>query len=77
MGLHGISQFIDALDDANKMYKTMVEDKDISDVKNIALGYHVGQTENMRLKWMVTLYDYIFVVDTDQEKEVTDMTQGQ
>ena len=70
-------QFIDALDDANKMYKNMVEDKDISDVKNIALGYHVGQTENMRLKWMVTLYDYIFVVDTDQEKEVTDMTQGQ
>ncbi|MBR6543313.1 MAG: hypothetical protein IKT73_08920, partial [Anaerotignum sp.] len=67
-------QFIDALDDANRTYKTVVEDKDITDVKNISLGYHVDLTGSMRLKWMVTLYDYTFVVDTDQEKELTDVT---
>ena len=70
-------QFIDALDDANKTYKTVVEDKDITDVKNIALGYHVDLTGSMRLKWLVTLYDYTFVVDTDQEKELTGMTVGE
>ena len=70
-------QFIDALDDANKMYQSIVEDKDITDVKNISLGYHVDLTGSMRLKWMVTLYDYTFVVDTDQEKETTDMTTGE
>ena len=69
-------QFIDALDDANKTYKAVVEDKDITDVKNISLGYHVDLTGSMRLKWMVTLYDYTFVVDTDQEKELTDVTTG-
>ncbi|MFV0314881.1 MAG: hypothetical protein ACK5I7_07215, partial [Anaerotignum sp.] len=31
-------QFIDALDNANKRYQTMVEQKEISDVKNISLG---------------------------------------
>ena len=70
-------QFIDALDDANKTYKAVVEDKDITDVKNISLGYHVDLTGSMRLKWMVTLYDYTFVVDTDQEKELTDVTTGE
>ena len=70
-------QFIDALDDANKTYKAVVEDKDITDVKNISLGYHVDQTGSMRLKWMVTLYDYTFVVDTDQEKEMTGVTEGE
>ena len=65
-------QFIDALDDANKMYQTIVEDKDISDVKDISLGYHVDLTGSMRLKWFVTLYDYTFVVDTDQAKETAD-----
>ena len=70
-------QFIDALDDANKTYKALVEDKDITDVKNISLGYHVDLTGSMRLKWMVTLYDYTFVVDTDQEKELTDVTTGE
>ncbi|MBQ3568935.1 MAG: hypothetical protein IJA25_08385 [Anaerotignum sp.] len=70
-------QFIDALDDANKMYQSIVEDKDITDVKNISLGYHVDLTGSMRLKWMVTLYDYTFVVDTDQQKEMTGMTAGE
>ena len=70
-------QFIDALDDANKTYKTVVEDKDITDVKNIALGYHVDLTGSMRLKWLVTLYDYTFVVDTDQEKELTGVAAGE
>ena len=70
-------QFIDALDDANKMYQGIVEDKDITDVKNISLGYHVDLTGSMRLKWMVTLYEYTFVVDTDQEKELTGMTTGE
>ena len=70
-------QFIDALDDANKMFKTLVENKDIEDVKNIALGYHVDMAGSMRLKWMVTLYDYTFVVDTDQAKELTDMAEGE
>lgn len=66
-------QFIDALDDANKMYQTIVEDKDITDVKNIAMGYHVDLEGSMRLKWFVTLYEYTFVVDTDQEKDLTDV----
>ena len=70
-------QFIDALDDANKTYKNVVEDKDITDVKNISLGYHVDLTGSMRLKWMVTLYEYTFVVDTDQEKELTGVTAGE
>ncbi|MDO4531486.1 MAG: hypothetical protein Q4C06_05850 [Bacillota bacterium] len=66
-------QFIDALDDANKMYQTIVEDKDITDVKNINMGYHVDLTGSMRLKWFVTLYEYTFVVDTDQAKDLTGM----
>ena len=70
-------QFIDALDDANKMYQTIVEDKDITDVKNISMGYHVDLTGSMRLKWLVTLYDYTFVVDTDQEKDLTGMAPGE
>ena len=70
-------QFIDALDAANKMYQTIVEDKAITDVKNISMGYHVGLTGSMRLKWFVTLYDYTFVVDTDQGKESTDMAVGE
>lgn len=70
-------QFIDALDDANKMYQTIVEDKDISDVKNISMGYHVDLTGSMRLKWFVTLYEYTFVVDTDQEKDLTGMAPGE
>lgn len=69
-------QFIDALDDANKTYKNVVEDKDITDVKNISLGYHVDLTGSMRLKWFVTLYDYTFVVDTDQEKDLTGVAAG-
>lgn len=70
-------QFIDALDDANKTYKAIVEDKDITDVKNISLGYHVDLTGSMRLKWFVTLYDYTFVVDTDQQKDLTDVAAGE
>lgn len=66
-------QFIDALDDANKTYQAIVEDKDITDVKNITLGYHVDLTGNIRLKWFVTLYEYLFVVDTDQAKDLTGM----
>lgn len=69
-------QFIDALDDANKIYQTIVEDKDITDVKDINLGYHVDLTGSMRLKWFVTLYDYTFVVDTDQEKDLTGIAAG-
>ncbi len=70
-------QFIDALDDANKTYKAIVEEKDITDVKNISLGYHVDLTGSMRLKWFVTLYDYTFVVDTDQGKDLTGMSAGE
>lgn len=70
-------QFIDALDDANKTYKAVVEERDITDVKNISLGYHVDLTGSMRLKWFVTLYDYTFVVDTDQEKELTGVAAGE
>lgn len=62
-------QFIDALDDANKMYQSIVGEKDISDVKNISLGYHVDETGSIRLKWFVTLYEYTFVVDTNQKNE--------
>ena len=65
-------QFIDALDEANKTYQSVVEDKDITDVKNISMGYHVDVTGSIRLKWFVTLYDYTFVVDTDQEKDIPD-----
>ena len=61
-------QFIDALDEANKTYQAVVEEKVITDVKNISLGYHVDLTGSIRLKWFVTLYDYTFVVDTEQEQ---------
>lgn len=70
-------QFIDALDDANKTYKAIVEDKDITDVKNISLGYHVDLKGSMRLKWFVTLYDYTFVVDTNQQKDMTGVAAGE
>ena len=70
-------QFIDALDDANKTYKSVVEDKDITDVKNISLGYHVDQTGEIRLKWFVTLYEYTFVVDTEKQKAQTGVMTGQ
>ena len=54
-----------------------MEDKDITDVKNIALGYHVDLTGDIRLKWFVTLYEYTFVVDTEQEKDLTGVTAGE
>ncbi|MFV0315068.1 MAG: hypothetical protein ACK5I7_08210, partial [Anaerotignum sp.] len=57
-------QFIDALDNANKRYQTMVEQKEISDVKNISLGYYVELSGDIGLKWFVTLYDYLFVTET-------------
>lgn len=70
-------QFIDALDDANKTYQALVEDKDITDVKNISLGYYVDLTGERRLKWFVTLYDYTFVVDTEQKRELTGVSVGE
>lgn len=70
-------QFIDALDDANKTYQAIVEDKDITDVKNISLGYYVDLTGEKRLKWFVTLYEYTFVVDTEQERELTGIAVGE
>lgn len=57
-------QFIDALDDANKTYQATVEEKVITDVKNISLGYYVELTGEIGLKWFVTLYDYLFVTQT-------------
>lgn len=69
-------QFIDALDGANKSYQSIEGDKDITDVKNISMGYHVDLTGSMRLKWFVTLYDYTFVVDTDQGKKDVVAAQG-
>ncbi len=45
-----------------------MEEKVITDVKNISLGYHVDLAGSIRLKWFVTLYDYTFVVDTEQEQ---------
>ncbi|MFI3175253.1 MAG: hypothetical protein R3Y53_08690 [Bacillota bacterium] len=59
-------QFIDALDNANKLYLTMVEDKVITDVSDLSLRYYGDSVGNMYLKWFVTLYEYLFVVDTDQ-----------
>lgn len=70
-------QFIDALDDANKTYQALVEDKDITDVKNISLGYYVDLTGEKRLKWFVTLYDYTFVVDTEQKRDLTGVSVGE
>ena len=55
-------------DEANKTYQAVVEEKVITDVKNISLGYHVDLAGSIRLKWFVTLYDYTFVVDTEQEQ---------
>ncbi len=69
--------FIDALDNANKTYQAIVEDKDITDVHNIALGYHADLTGEIRLKWFVTLYEYLFVVDTNQEKDLTGVGAGE
>lgn len=57
-------QFIDALDDANKTYQATVEEKVITDVKNISLGYYVELSGEIGLKWFVTLYDYLFVTET-------------
>lgn len=62
-------QFIDALDEANKTYQAVVEERVITDVKNISLGYHVDLTGSIRLKWFVMLYDYTFVVNAEQERE--------
>ncbi|MDD3393901.1 MAG: hypothetical protein EOM28_00620 [Clostridia bacterium] len=60
-------QFIDALDEANKTYQTTVEEKVITDVKNISLGYYVDLTGEIGLKWFVTLYDYLFVTETNSD----------
>ncbi|WP_352399509.1 hypothetical protein [Anaerotignum sp.] len=57
-------QFIDALDDANKAYQKTVEEKIITDVKNISLGYYVELSGEIGLKWFITLYDYLFVTET-------------
>ena len=70
-------QFIDALDDANKTYKTVAGDREITNVKNISLGYHADESGSIRLKWFVTLYEYTFVVDTEKEKSGTDVSAGQ
>ncbi|KXL51819.1 hypothetical protein CLNEO_27910 [Anaerotignum neopropionicum] len=70
-------QFIDALDDANKTYQETVEEKVISDVRNISLGYYVDLTGNIDLKWFITLYDYLFVTDTyaDPAAEMSHISQ--
>lgn len=70
-------QFIDALDSANKMYQTIVEDMDITDVRNISLGYYVDLVGEIHLKWFVTLYDYTFVVDTGQISAMTGVAAGE
>ena len=59
-------QFIDALDEANKTYQAMVEEKVITDVKNISLGYYADLTGEIDLKWFVTLYEYLFVTETNK-----------
>lgn len=66
-------QFIDALDDANKTYQATVEEKVITDVKNISLGYYVELTGDIGLKWFITLYDYLFVTETQTDR-MTAMT---
>ncbi|WP_278873017.1 hypothetical protein [Anaerotignum lactatifermentans] len=58
-------QFIDALDAANRLYQETVEQREIADVKNIALGYFADRTEGIRLQWFVNLYDRIFLIETD------------
>lgn len=58
-------QFIDALDSANRLYQETVEQREIADVKNIALGYFADRTEGIRLQWFVNLYDRIFLIETD------------
>ncbi|WP_317855463.1 hypothetical protein [Chakrabartyella piscis] len=60
-------QFIDALDDANKTYQLTVEDKAISEVMDISLEYYVEQTGEAGLKWLVTLYEYVFVTESNME----------
>ena len=58
-------QFIDALDMANRQYQETIAQREIADVKNIALGYYADRTEGIRLQWFVNLYDEVFVIDTD------------
>jgi len=60
-------QFIDALDEANKNYQETVEEKVITDVKNISLGYYADLTGEIGFKWFITLYDYLFVTETDKD----------
>ncbi len=59
------TQFIDALDEANKRYQEKVEKRIIRDVENIALGYYADGNRKINLRWFVTLYDHDFVIDTD------------
>lgn len=60
-------QFIDALDDANKTYQMTIEDKAISEVTDISLGYYAEENGTIGLKWFVTLYEYIFVTESNME----------
>ncbi len=60
-------QFIDALDDANKTYQMTVENKAISEVMDISLGYYAEETGTVGLKWFVTLYEYIFVTESNMD----------
>ena len=62
-------QFIDALEDANKTYQTLVEEKVITDVTDISLEYYVDSSTNIGLKWFVTLYEYLFVTETYRDVE--------
>ncbi len=59
-------QFIDALDDANKLYQSIAGDKVITDVSDISLRYYGDASGNMYLKWFVTLYEYVFIIDADE-----------
>ena len=63
-------QFIDALDIANRQYQQSVEQREIADVKNIALAYYADCTDKIALYWFVNLYQEIFIIPTDSTKIV-------
>jgi len=67
-------QFIDALDNANKTYQVHIEEKVITDVSDIALGYYADDGKSLELKWFITLYDTLFVTETNTENIPADST---
>lgn len=58
--------FIDALDQANRLYQQTISPREIAEVQNISLAYDATQPSHISLKWFVTLYDECFAIPVKQ-----------